>query len=407
MKKLYTFIMRFFIYLGKLFLQFLYFFLKKLPMKRKVIMLSRQMNQPSLDFKLIQDEILRRDDTIQIVMLCKVLKKSFKERLKYCCYILKCMYHLATARVCLTDGYSIPISLLKHKKKLEIIQLWHASGAIKKFGYQSIGKKEGRGKKISKLMNMHKNYSHVLAPSNSTAKFYIEAFGIEKKNIVINRLPRIDYLIKPMNKELLKEFYKDYPMYKNSNKKTILYVPTYRKDFDSSQIVNNMINYVDFKKYNFMLRLHPLDKNKGFEEYCISRKYNTFDLLKIADYIITDYSAVAFEASILLKPLYFYVYDINKYQKTRGLNIDITKDMKYCTSKDIRIIMNQIKNNNYNYKKLKRWTEQYMGKYKYGDDTQKLVNFIFQYLDGKVINEKDKNRTDGYSKKKHMAKKTS
>ena len=46
------------------------------------------------------------------------------------------MYYLATSKVCVLDGYCIPASILKHKKKLKIIQIWHASGAIKKFGYQ-------------------------------------------------------------------------------------------------------------------------------------------------------------------------------------------------------------------------------------------------------------------------------
>ena len=60
-----------------------------------------------------------------------------------------------------------------------------------------------------------------------------------------------------------------------------------------------------------------------FVNKVVDKKYNTFDLLRIADYIITDYSAVAFEASILNKPIYFYVYDIEDYKKTRGLNIDL------------------------------------------------------------------------------------
>lgn len=380
MKKIYTNIIRIGIRIGKVFLNIIYLFIKIIPTQEKIVMLSRQSNKPSIDFELIKEEILRRNDKIEIIMLCRVLRQDFKERIKYCFYILKCMYHIATSKVCIIDGYSIPISLLKHKKNLEIIQIWHASGAIKKFGYQSIDKKEGRGTEIAKIMKMHKNYSHVIAPSNATAKFYSEAFGIEREKLVINGLPRLDYILaNKSNDKKIKEFYKKYPKFKNKNKKTILYVPTFRKGSDGVKEAQKLIDRVNFAKYNLIIKLHPLDKNSKAYKYMVNKKYNTYDLLKVADYIITDYSAVAFEASILNKPLYFYVYDIDNYKKTRGLNVDLFEEMKDSTSKDIKEIMKGIEKNKYNYEELKEFRNRYMEN-NYYDTTIKLVDFIFQYL---------------------------
>ena len=231
-----------------------------------------------------------------------------------------------TSKVCVVDGYSIPISMLKHRKELEIIQIWHSSGAIKKFGFQSLNKKEGRGLGVAKVMNMHKNYSHVLAPSNQTKKFYKEAFGVEEDKVVMGLLPRIDYIRK--EDRIKEKFLSDYP--EKENKKTILYVPTFRKDeqLDLSDLEKN----INTSKYNLIIQLHPLDKTKVNEKFTVNRTYNTFDLLKISDYIITDYSAVAFESSILNKPVYFYVNDIDQYIKNRGLNVDLFKEMPHATS---------------------------------------------------------------------------
>lgn len=380
MKQIYKHVIRIGIRIGKVFLNIIYLFIKIIPAREKVVMLSRQSNKPSIDFELIKDEILKRNDKIEIVMLCKVLRQDFKERVKYCFYILKCMYHIATSKVCVLDGYSIPISLLKHKKNLEIIQIWHASGAIKKFGYQSIDKKEGRGTEIAKIMKMHKNYSHVIAPSSATAEFYKEAFGIENEKIAINGLPRLDYIMADKSKDKkIKEFYKKYPKFKNKNKKTILYVPTFRKGSDGVKEAQKLIDRVNFAKYNLIIKLHPLDKNSKAYKYMVNKRYNTYDLLKIADYIITDYSAVAFEASILNKPLYFYVYDIENYKKTRGLNVDLFKEMNSSTSKDIKEIMKDIESNKYNYEELKEFRNKYMEE-NYYDATTKLVDFIFKYL---------------------------
>lgn len=396
MKKLRTQIIRIGISIAKGFLNIIYFFVKMCPTKNKVVMLSRQSNKLSIDFELIQKEILERTDNVEIKVLCKILKNDIKERINYCFYILKCMYHIATAKVCILDSYSIPISILKHKKDLEVIQIWHASGAIKKFGHQSLNKKEGRGMGIAKIMNMHKNYSHIMAPSKITGNFYSEAFKTDNDKVFLNALPRIDYLLdEELGKDKINEFYKEYPKFKN--KETILYVPTFRKDKDCTDITKGLIDSINFEKYNLIIKLHPLDKTEKMREYVVSNKYNTFDLLKIADYIITDYSAVAFEASVLNKPLYFYVYDIDEYEKTRGLNVNLVKEMKKSASTNIKKIVQAIENDEYDYQELEKFRNKYM--INDHNNTKRLVDFIFKYLDKDVENEENKNHADEYSKK--------
>lgn len=387
MRKLRTQIIRIGICIGKKFLSIIYFFVKIFPTKNKIVMLSRQSNKESIDFELIQKEVHKRTDNVEIKILCRTLKKDLKERINYCFYILKCMYHIATSKVCILDGYSIPISILNHKKELKIIQIWHASGAIKKFGYQSLNKKEGRGNDIARIMKMHKNYTYVMAPSKATAHFYSEAFLIDEEKIFINGLPRVDYLLDyELGRGKINAFYRDYPNFKN--KKTILYVPTFRKNIDCADIIKELARNINMEKYNLIIKLHPLDKSNATTEYTVSKKYNTYDLLKIADYIITDYSAVAFETSILNKPLYFYVYDIDEYKKTRGLNLDLASEMKSATSINISNIIKSIEMDQYNYEELELFRSKYMGN-DYYNNTKKLVDFIFEYLDKDVRNEEN------------------
>ncbi|MBO4815557.1 MAG: CDP-glycerol glycerophosphotransferase family protein [Clostridia bacterium] len=361
-------------------------------------MLSRQSNKVNIDFNYIEKEILRRNKNVEVKILCKVLKNGSIARLEYCFYILKCMYHIATAKVCILDGYSIPISILKHKKDLKIIQIWHASGAIKKFGYQSINKKEGRGEEISRIMKMHRNYTYVISPSKATAKFYAEAFSIDEDKIIINGLPRLDYIIgneESVNKT--EKFYKEYPKYKD--KKIILYVPTFRKDFDSSIYIKKLIENINFSKYDLIIKLHPLDKSKRLLEYSVDAKYNTYDLIRVADYIITDYSAVAFETSVLVKPIYFYVYDIEHYEKSRGLNVNLFEEMKNGTSKNIVEIIQSIENNRYDFGELEEFKNKYMED-SYYDSTVKLVEFIFKCLEKDIDDEKIKNHIKESRKEK-------
>ena len=57
MKEIRTNIIRIGIYIGKGFLNILYFFVKMLPVRNKVLMLSRQSDESNVDFNYIKEEI--------------------------------------------------------------------------------------------------------------------------------------------------------------------------------------------------------------------------------------------------------------------------------------------------------------------------------------------------------------
>lgn len=371
----------------KIGMSFIYFFIKLFPIqKNKITMLSRQSNEINIDFEIILEEIKKENKNIKVEVLCKKIPKKFIHRIKYCFYMIKCLYHIATSKVCIVDGYSIPISCLKHKKGLIVIQIWHAMGAIKQFGRQVINKNEGSESAIANIMKMHKNYNYVICVSEATKKIYAKGFDIEEDKILTLGMPRIDYLLGKDKKidQKVEKLKNVYPILKE--KKTILYVPTFRKGKNTH--IYDMIDAVDKEKYNLIIRLHPLDHTNVDNQYTISEKYSTFELLKIADYVITDYSAIAFETCILEnKQLYFYLYDIEEYKEDRGLNINLKEEMEQSTFSNAKDIMERIENNQYAYEELKKFREKYV---ETADthNTERIVNFIEKLMEER--NEKSK-----------------
>ncbi|NYO26448.1 CDP-glycerol glycerophosphotransferase family protein, partial [Salmonella enterica] len=67
-------------------------------------------------------------------------------------------------------------------------------------------------------------------------------------------------------------------------------------------------------EYTLLSHLHPSIKND--EEYDL----DSTSLVIMADLIISDYSSIPIEASLINKPTLFYVYDEKEYEKVRGLN---------------------------------------------------------------------------------------
>ena len=86
------------------FMNIVYVFLKLLPTKNKITMISRQSNKINVDFKLLKKELEKKHE---VVCLCKTLdggiNSTFPTKIKYVFHMFRQMYHLATSKVCLLD----------------------------------------------------------------------------------------------------------------------------------------------------------------------------------------------------------------------------------------------------------------------------------------------------------------
>lgn len=302
------------------FLRFLNLFFRPLSLKEKVTIISRQADKPTLDISLLQNELEKNH--VKTVVLTKTLNKSLKGIISYCTQMIAQMYHIATSKVVVIDGYCILVSVLPKKEGQKVIQMWHALGAIKKFGWQNIENPDGHSKEVSEAMHMHKNYDYVLAPGKITGKYFAEAFRTAEEKIVYYGLPRIDF-IKAVDEEKRKEIECDYPGI--TGKINVLYVPTFRKNAHLD--LEKLIAGFHFEKYNLIVKKHFLDKGdySWAEEAgaIVDVKYASVEWLRICEKVITDYSAMAFEAAILERDLYIYQPDVNAYEQNVGLNVDL------------------------------------------------------------------------------------
>jgi len=367
--------MTFIIKILNLILDIIYFFLKLFKTKNKITLISRQNNKPTQDIEILANELTKEMPKYKVIILSKKLESGLLNKIKYAFHMLKQMYHIATSKVVILDSYCIVISLLHHKKNLKVIQMWHGIGLLKKAGYSILGKEEGRSIKIATLMKMHKNYDYIFASAESCRKSISEVFNESIDKVVVYPLPRINLLIdKKYQSETKEKIYLQYPDIKN--KKNIVYVPTYRKDNEELiNAIDKLVESIDYKKYNLIIKLHPLTEyNKEIKNAIIDKEFSTTEMLFIADYVIADYSTVIFEAAILNKPLFFYTYDMKEYAKKRDFFIDYEKEMPGIITDSAKEIMNNIKSNNYDLNKIKKFSEKYI-EIK-GNPTKNICSFI-------------------------------
>lgn len=361
--------------IGKIFLKFIYFFLKLFKTQNKVLFLSRQSNRVPLDFRLIIEGLQEED--YKIVTLCQRVENTKNLNFSFITNIFKSMYHLATSKVCVIDSYSLPVSILKHKDSLTVIQIWHAMGKIKQSGYQTLDKPDGRSKKIANLLDMHKNYDIVVAGAKAWNQAYIESFNINEEKLWNIGLPRAAYIYNN-KKEIQNKIYNKYPELKM--KKIILYSPTFRVSKKSS--TKDIIDSIDYNKYILIITSHPkhqLDIDNPNIYTSSKLKFNIYELLTICDYFITDYSSLAVEAAAINKKTYYYLYDYNDYIKSNGLNLDTSKEFPRITFKNGKKLIRNLQNGEYDIKSFKEYRKKYLPK-DFENSTNKIVDYIIKKM---------------------------
>ena len=123
-------------------------------------------------------------------------------------------------------------------------------------------------------------------------------------------------------------------------KVNVLYSPTFRNDNRNG--FEELIKYFDFENYNLVITFHPKVADFKNDERVIKinpSEISTYDIVKICDYVITDYSSLMIDALIANKKILLYVYDYDKYKKENGLNIDLINEFPNITKKNAKEII--------------------------------------------------------------------
>jgi len=296
--------------------------------KKKVAIISRESDKKTLDVAMLEAELLSRGVEVRVLSKLLTKEKSLKA-VGYLGHVLEQEAAILGSDVVVLDTYCIPASMLPHRKGTKVIQMWHALGAVKKFGWQTVGKEGGSSERTAKLMKMHHGYDRVVCASDVTAEYFCEAFRAGRDRIVKLGLPRIDYIKSvtagERHDDIAAKIRARYPQLK-SGKPVILYVPTFRKG--KAVDVRKLTGALGTDKYDIVVKLHPLYRNGADAAEDASRgviyddDFTSFDWLSVADMIISDYSSLVIESTLADKPLFIYAYDLDEYKANVGLNID-------------------------------------------------------------------------------------
>jgi len=242
---------------------------------------------------------------------------------------MKFIWAFAHSRcVFLVDSFS-PINACRPRPGAAVVQLWHGCGAFKKFGCSTRELAWGPGGRLLRFLPMHRNYTHVCASAPGILPQLAEAYACDPAIIVPWGVPRTDFYFSPTNiEESRKKVLEAFP--EIGERKIVLYAPTFRGDSMAAARHDAALDYDLLSREldaacALIIKPHP-HAVTSIPTPAPDQDPFVFDaaalpietLLCAADLLISDYSSLIFEYSLLGRPMLFYPYDLEAYEKARG-----------------------------------------------------------------------------------------
>ncbi|WP_077706355.1 CDP-glycerol glycerophosphotransferase family protein [Virgibacillus dokdonensis] len=317
-----------------------------------------------------------------------IISFSLKRPIAY----IQSIYHLATAKTIIVDNYYGFLAATAFKEEVTCVQVWHAAGAIKKFGLKDPTNKYRAKKANKRFQKVYNSFDYTVVGSERMAETFKESFGLTDDRILRTGIPRSDVLFDDSTRDrIYNQLTEKHPLI--NNRKIILYAPTFR----SNQLNDYQIQ-LDLEKlyqeisddYVLLIKPHPavtFEISEAFQDfvYNVSEFYDTNQLLLITDILITDYSSIPFEFALLEKPMIFFAYDLEEYRITSGLIDNYEDQMPGPIADSTEAVILAIKEDNFNYEQIKEFAKQWN---EYSNGTASLN--LAKYLTNTELKEREK-----------------
>lgn len=248
---------------------------------------------------------------------------------------MKYLYYMAIARVWVSDS-RMPKWLVKREGNT-YIQTWHGT-PLKKLALDmdimSMGGSTDVQKYHDNFVANTRTWDYLISQNAFSTEVFRRCFAFDKDMLEIG-YPRNDVLFHsntPQEKEALKKKL-GLPL----DKKIILYAPTWRddqyyqksiykfvSDMDYGQMQNRLGDeYAMIVKFHYLVKDHIDWSQYGDFIYEFNEHQDIAELYLVSDILITDYSSVMFDYSLLKRPMFFFAYDLENYKNNlRGFYFD-------------------------------------------------------------------------------------
>ncbi|MTV81254.1 CDP-glycerol glycerophosphotransferase family protein [Lactobacillus sp. CRM56-3] len=225
------------------------------------------------------------------------------------------------------DNYYAFLGGLKHPRRAKIVQLWHANGAIKRFGWGDPKTKTRSKADQRRFQNVYNQFDDYVVASDAMGTVFEDSYHVPRSRMKLLGYPRSDrFFSTQWQQAAMNRINRLAPDL--ANHRVILYAPTYRDSMTFELTAEVKQALVADSNAIVVVKLHPLLQKyeQEFSQVTTAQvrfypQLSTTDLLMVTETLITDYSSIAFDYSLLphAHSLLFYMADLEAYQQNPGI----------------------------------------------------------------------------------------
>lgn len=287
--------------------------------QNRITFISLEHDNLSKDFKILHDELSAKQE-YEIKTLLFKFQPTFLGQLQYGLACIQQLFALQSSKLVIIDYNNFVISKFPHRKEVKVLEIWHATAALKNFGNC-----------VQRDYEI-KNYDYAIANSDFYKGVYAQAFNLPEENVLVTGIPNNDkifddHFVQDTKVRLLEK----YPVL--ANKKVITYAPTFRGRistyFKEAKIDLARVHQALGEDYVIIYKAHPLISGSAYENnphVLFIEEEPISSIFCVTDVLITDYSAIAVDWMVFDKPIIAYVPDFKSYSKKPGLTIDYLQE---------------------------------------------------------------------------------
>ncbi len=276
----------------------------------------------------------------------------YKWSLKGIAYCLRAGYYLISAYV---DDINFWTS-----RGACVINLWHGI-PLKRIEFDiTTGRLARRYQKPSLKERLFKPWlfrkpDFVISTSEEVSRLFASAFRVSRERCLPMGYPRTDIFfsddaevvahIRRYEPQIVFDLYEKMLQYRH----VLIYMPTWREDrrdflkdaFPDLEALNSVLAS---QNALLLIKLHPNDILPGdigdlSNIEAVDSKVDMYPLLKFTTALITDYSSIYFDYMLLRKPIILFPFDLEDYQRMRGLYFDYDDVAPGYVAKDFESLL--------------------------------------------------------------------
>jgi CDP-ribitol ribitolphosphotransferase len=277
----------------------------------------------------IERALRRLRPRARVELVLEPYSYGLRGKLAYAARLVRGTYLVRTSALVVVDNAFLPVHVAPHRAGTTVVQVWHAEGALKRFGVDTINPLSEPERTF-----LHRHYDWVVTSGEASREPWSRAFRTPLERVLALGSPRTDFFADQAAIAAARErVLAAQPAL--AGRRVIVHAPTFRGRGRAKRPGGNLdvasLRAALPASDILVLKSHPnldpaLVATAGYD-LVLDPRLELNEVLTATDVLLTDYSSAIFDAALLRLRLLLLVDDLEAYERDPGLYLEYRTDM--------------------------------------------------------------------------------